>query len=96
MTTASPTPCPKCEVYREAFDFLLEMAGVDPEDTDELDEPLKIALKINTKIDRKSRLLLECLAHFRSSHNYCGKIECDRVECSLGARISANILAEEK
>ena len=96
MTTPLSTPCPKCEEYRDALDFLLEMAGVDPEDTDELDEPGRIALKINSKIERKMYLLRECLAYLRSLPDYCGETECVNTQCTLAERISNHLIAEEK
>ena len=95
MATPSTTSCPNCEILREAFDFLLEMTGVDPEDTDELDDPMTIAVKVGNKILRMQRMLKECLSYLRSLPEYCGDYECKKPHCMLTNKIS-NILAGEE
>ena len=95
MTTPSTT-CPNCEILREAFDFLLEMTSVDPEDTDELDDPMKIAVKVGNKILRMQRMLNECLSYLRSLHDYCGDYECNKPHCMLANKISNNLAGEEE
>jgi hypothetical protein len=96
MTTKSTTPCPNCEESRDSFATLLEMAHVDQEDTDELDEPDVIVVKIMEKLHRRYFLLKECRDYLRSIPDYCGEIDCRNQHCSLGARIEKHLHADEK
>lgn len=96
MTTPSQTPCSKCEEYKEAFADLLEMTNVDPEDTDELDEPDTIVVKIATKILRQTNLLDECYQYLSSMPEYCKDLECKKPLCLLGNKILNNIAGEEE
>ena len=96
MTTHSTTPCPNCEELRDAFADLLEMAGVDPEDRDELDEPDKIVDALYSKITRKNKLLRESRNYIRSLPDYCDDSECKKPHCVLVQKISDNLMGEEK